>query len=324
MEKPNYYGILPAKIRYDKRLKPMEKILYTEITALVNIQGFCFASNSYFANLYEVHKNTVGIWINNLIEYGYIKVKMIFKENSKEVLERRLYIENIEKEENTPINKKVDTLSTKSLVPPQQKNGDPINEKIEDNITSINTTSNNTTTKLDKVNKIEQEEASTKSSSSFILENNNSEEIEKDSSSLNAENKKKLEISKIIYVLSEFGVSDKTIENIIKLDITLEKVKEVLRVVKEKNWGEGAIYKALKENWKVGSTEEKIFTEKDLRKKLAGRANILLDDFEKNRIDYDSMIENYIEFCSNPIFTEELKIEYYDKLRNEANKSRGS
>ncbi len=24
MEKPNYYGILPATVRYDKKLKPME------------------------------------------------------------------------------------------------------------------------------------------------------------------------------------------------------------------------------------------------------------------------------------------------------------
>ena len=33
MEKPNYFGILPANVRYDKNLKPMEKILYTEISS---------------------------------------------------------------------------------------------------------------------------------------------------------------------------------------------------------------------------------------------------------------------------------------------------
>ena len=215
------------------------------------------------------------------------------------------HIENIEKEKHTPINKKVDTLSTKSLIPPQQKNGDPINEKIEDNITSINTTSNNTTTKLDNLNKIEEEEASTKSSSSFEVEKN-------------------INTSRIASILFEYGLGEETVKNILKLEVTPERVKEILRVAKEKNWAEGAIYKALKENWRVGSPEEKSYTEKELRKKLAGRANILLDDYEKERISYDDMIEDYIEFCSNPIFTEELKIEYYDKLRNEANKSRGS
>lgn len=48
---------------------------------------------------------------------------------------------------------------------------------------------------------------------------------------------------------------------------------------------------------------------------------MLLDDYEKGRIEYDTMIENYIEFCSNPIFTEALKIEYYDKIKKAAEKT---
>ena len=60
MEKPNYYEILPADVRYDKNLKLAEKILYSELTALAYMKGYCYASNSYFANLYEVHKKTVG------------------------------------------------------------------------------------------------------------------------------------------------------------------------------------------------------------------------------------------------------------------------
>lgn len=144
MEKPNYYGLLPANVRYDKRLKPMEKILYSEITALANVHGYCYAGNSYFGKLYEVHKNTVGVWINNLVECGYLKMKMIYKEGSKEVLERRLYIVDLkevslsapveeekvlekEREEKHPINEKIDTpinknigtLSTKKWVPYQ-------------------------------------------------------------------------------------------------------------------------------------------------------------------------------------------------------------
>ena len=53
MDNPSYYAILPANVRYDKNLKPMEKILYAEITALSNKNGYCSASNSYFAKLYE-------------------------------------------------------------------------------------------------------------------------------------------------------------------------------------------------------------------------------------------------------------------------------
>ena len=92
MEKPNYYAIIPASVRYDKNLKPMEKIIYSEITALVNSKGYCYATNSYFAKLYEVHKKTVAHWISNLVNLGYIRVEMILRRGGKEVEERRIYI----------------------------------------------------------------------------------------------------------------------------------------------------------------------------------------------------------------------------------------
>lgn len=46
MERPEYYGILPAKVRYDERLKPMEKILFSELIVLSNMKGYCYANNS--------------------------------------------------------------------------------------------------------------------------------------------------------------------------------------------------------------------------------------------------------------------------------------
>ena len=285
MEKPSYYGILPASIRYDKRLKPMEKILYSEITALTNSQGYCFASNSYFGQLYEVDKKTVGVWVNNLVKLGYLKLELIYKENSKEVLERRLYIIDLKEvslsapmEDDTPHHKKMDTPPQKNGETSPHKNGYPHHKKMEDNTTrdniiNENNTSNNTTTKLDKLNKIEEIEASTDSSSSFVLENSFKENsdngvIEKDSSSLSTGNiERDREISQIILVLFEYGVKDKTIENIVKLDVSLERVNEVLKVAKIKNWGDGAIYKALKEKWVVDEKKENTISDEDLEDK---------------------------------------------------------
>lgn len=97
MEKPKYYGILPAKVRYDERLKPMEKIIYVELTALAHKKGYCHASNLYFATLYNVHKNTVSIWINDLIRCGYITTKCVT--NNGKIEERRIYIVDIDEGE---------------------------------------------------------------------------------------------------------------------------------------------------------------------------------------------------------------------------------
>lgn len=90
MERPEYYGILPSKVRYDERLKPMEKIMFSELTALVHKKGYCYASNMYFAALYGVHKSTVSAWISNLAKCGHITTKCIMKD--KRVEERRIYI----------------------------------------------------------------------------------------------------------------------------------------------------------------------------------------------------------------------------------------
>lgn len=164
MEKPNFYGIMPANVRYDKNLKPMEKILYTEITALSNKEGYCFASNSYFGELYEVNKKTVSIWVNNLEKQGYIKIVLIYKQGTKEITERRIYIN----QKVSPVNKNVDTypqkngeVSTKKSIGYPQKNGDPIHKKMEDNNTSIilqDDVVNNTTQKENETTKeIEQQ-----------------------------------------------------------------------------------------------------------------------------------------------------------------------
>ena len=43
----SYYSILPATVRYNEQLKPNEKLLYSEITALANKNGYCYAKNKY-------------------------------------------------------------------------------------------------------------------------------------------------------------------------------------------------------------------------------------------------------------------------------------
>jgi len=75
--KPNYWSITPATVRYDKRLPGNVKALYGEISALTNKEGFCWSSNKYFAELYEVHKNTISEWVSILKKYGYIEIEIV-------------------------------------------------------------------------------------------------------------------------------------------------------------------------------------------------------------------------------------------------------
>ena len=144
MEKPNFYAILPADVRYDKRLKPMEKILYSEITSLTNKEGYCYAQNSYFAELYEVHKNTISTWITHLVEVGYLRLEINYYEGTKNIKERRLYISTpINKNIDTPINENIDSYKSKSLDPINKNIDTPINENVEDNNKYINNKFNN-------------------------------------------------------------------------------------------------------------------------------------------------------------------------------------
>lgn len=74
MDKPTYYGVLPAEVRYHPELNSSQKVLYTEIDALSTKKGYCFASNAYFADLYGVQKSTISAWIKALKDAKVIKV----------------------------------------------------------------------------------------------------------------------------------------------------------------------------------------------------------------------------------------------------------
>lgn len=94
-ERPNYYSILPATVRYDKELKPNEKLLYSEITALTNKHGECWATNRYFANLFQVSVWSVSNWIKHLGNLGYIDVQIVYKTDSREISKRVIKINEI-------------------------------------------------------------------------------------------------------------------------------------------------------------------------------------------------------------------------------------
>lgn len=66
-----YYGILPAEVRYDKELPANAKLLFVEITSLCRLQGYCWATNAYFADILGATERTVTRWVKILCNKGY-------------------------------------------------------------------------------------------------------------------------------------------------------------------------------------------------------------------------------------------------------------
>tara|TARA_R110001599_G_scaffold197517_2_gene394147 strand:- start:830 stop:1261 length:432 start_codon:yes stop_codon:yes gene_type:complete len=94
MEKPNYYAIIPAEVRYSKKLTPNAKLLYAEITALCNMNGKCTASTQYFCRLYEVSRASIQNWLKSLEDNNYISRSVTYKNGSKEILSRVIKLTN--------------------------------------------------------------------------------------------------------------------------------------------------------------------------------------------------------------------------------------
>ena len=223
MERPGYYGILPASIRYDKNLKPMEKIMYSELTALSNKNGYCNATNSYFAELYEVGKNTVSLWISDLEKAGYIKTKLMYEAGTKNIKERRIYISD-------PITKNDDTYHEKEVDPITKNDDTPITKNREDNNTSINNTR-------------------------LIITNNNLETIIEDQ-----EQKEKVVINSNGVLQQEIkmllGVRKIKVYDIIKLNKPIERIKFVIEFCNKHNKADGYLYKALKDDWELKEVQQ--------------------------------------------------------------------
>lgn len=73
-EKPNYYAIIPARVRYAKDLSMFQKLLFGELTALSNKEGFCWAGNAYFAKLYDKTETWISETLNDMYKKGYLHI----------------------------------------------------------------------------------------------------------------------------------------------------------------------------------------------------------------------------------------------------------
>ena len=88
---------IPVEILLNKDLSDKEKIILSIILYLSEETKSCFASNKYIASIVNVTANRVSKIISSLKDKEYIKVKLKYKTDSKEIEERQILpiVENI-------------------------------------------------------------------------------------------------------------------------------------------------------------------------------------------------------------------------------------
>ena len=89
--KPSYWAVLPASVRYDPELPPNAKLLYAELSALADASGYCFAHNEYFTQNFEWSERSIQRLLKALEACGYISIDVIRDEQTNAVIERRVY-----------------------------------------------------------------------------------------------------------------------------------------------------------------------------------------------------------------------------------------
>lgn len=144
-ERPSYFAVISADVRYDKRLRANEKLLYGEITALCNKTGECWASNKYFADLYGVTTQAVSKWVTNLRQCGYISVSIQYKDGTKEIDKRTIKLSGAC---NNVVTRDCEVVTNDLGVVTNDCEG--MVQKVKENNTSINNTNEYINTKESK------------------------------------------------------------------------------------------------------------------------------------------------------------------------------
>ena len=130
---PSYYAIIPANVRYAD-ITANAKLLYGEISALCNQEGYCWASNKYFADLYKVDIRSIKRWMKQLVDIGSIHIDY---DDESARTERKIYLYT----------------SGKFSAPGQKSHGavTKLSRPRDKNVTH-NNTNNNTVNTFTKVN----------------------------------------------------------------------------------------------------------------------------------------------------------------------------
>lgn len=91
-ERPSYWAVVPAPVRYDTAIPANAKLLYAELSSLTNEKGYCFASNAYFAANFSMTDTSVRRLLKALADRGFIRIDVVRDKKTNQVKERKIYV----------------------------------------------------------------------------------------------------------------------------------------------------------------------------------------------------------------------------------------
>lgn len=91
-ESRSLYSVIPARVRDDRNLRPNAKLLYGELSALAQAEGYCWASNAYLAELFDLSPKTVESLLRQLRDRRHIQIEVERDPDTNEVLRRKIWI----------------------------------------------------------------------------------------------------------------------------------------------------------------------------------------------------------------------------------------
>lgn len=84
-----YYTVIPNEVMFDEKLKANAKLLYGQIALLADKEGYCWASNEFFAKKNHTSTRSISDWISNLAEQDYIILE--YEHRGKDT-ERKIFL----------------------------------------------------------------------------------------------------------------------------------------------------------------------------------------------------------------------------------------
>ena len=86
------YSVIPARVRDDHSLRPNAKLLYGELSALAQAEGYCWAWNAHLAETLGISKRTVEDLLKQLRDRGHIQLEVERDPDTNEVIRRKIWI----------------------------------------------------------------------------------------------------------------------------------------------------------------------------------------------------------------------------------------